>query len=342
MPRKRRQGKIPTPAWEQPHSALTRSFLGRSPQFYGLIGAVLLVLAAGGVIGYAVLSDYLADRNRPNATAVRVDDVKYDLRYFTNRVKALVQSSGGAGAVRADIAIPQMTDQIVEEYITRRFGSEKDAAATEDEINTEIATRMGLPGKDDPKFQTRFQEELTRTGISEDQYTEMAAASVIRKKLTDKFTAEVPASSESIRYRQILVSDQAAADDLRERIEAGEDFATLAQESSFDTATKSSGGEVGWVPRGVLDEKIEEQLFGQDVNVIATYSAGNSGAYVFQVEEESSDRPLDENQKTVLAQKKLADWIKEKRDALGDKIKEFVTTNEDNARYVVERAFPQA
>jgi parvulin-like peptidyl-prolyl isomerase len=297
------------------------------------------VLAAGGVIGYAVLSDYLADRNRPNATAVRVDDVKYDLRYFTNRVKALVQSSGGAGAVAPQNAIPQMTDQIVEEYVMRRFGSEKDVAASEDEINNDIATRMGLAGKDDPNFQTRFQEELTRTGISETLYRDMAAAAVIRKKLLEKFTAEVPASGESIRYRQILVRDQAAADDLRQQIEAGGDFAALAQESSLDTVTKSQGGEVGWVPRGVLDEKIEEQLFGQEVNVITTYSAG-TGAYVLQVEEESPDRPLDENQKSVLAQKMLADWVTEKLDGLT--VEEFVTTNEDNARYVVERAFPQA
>lgn len=339
MPRKRRQGKIPTPAWEQPHSALTRSFLGRAPQFYGLVAAVLLVFAAAGIIGYAVLSDYLADRNRPNATAVRVDDVKYDLSYFTDRVKALVQASGGAGAVRAEVAIPQMIDQLVEEVIMRRFGSEKDVAASEDEINADIATRMGLTGKDDPNFQTRFQEELNRTGISETQYRDMAAASVIRKKLLEKFTAELPASAESVRYRQIIVRDQAAADDLRKQIEAGGDFATLAQENSLDTVTKSDGGEVGWVPRGMLDEKVEEQLFGQEVNVITTYSTGN-GAYVLQVEEKSPDRALDENQKSVLAQKALADWATEKRDGLT--VEEFVTQNEDNARYVVERAFPQA
>ncbi|HET9476526.1 MAG TPA: peptidylprolyl isomerase [Dehalococcoidia bacterium] len=339
MPRKRRQGKIPTPAWEQHHSVLTRQVLGRSPQFYGFIGAILLVLAAGGVIGYAILSDYLDDRNRPDATAVRVDDVKYNLRYYTNRVKALVQASGGAGAVSPQTAIPQMTDQLVEEVIMRRFGDEKEAAATEDEINTDIATRMGLAGKDDPNFQTRFQEELSRTGISETQYRDMAAAAVIRKKLLEKFTAEVPATGESIRYRQILVSDQAAADDLKGQIEGGADFATLAQENSLDTVTKSEGGEVGWVPRGVLAEQIEEQLFTQEVNAISTYTT-QGGAYVLQVEEKAADRALDDSQKSVLAQKALADWVKEKRDALT--VEEFITTNADNFRWVYERAFPQA
>jgi foldase protein PrsA len=339
LPRKRRQGKIPTPAWEQPHSALTRSFLGRSPQFYGLIGAILLVFAAGGIIGYAVLSDYLADRNRPNATAVRVDDVKYNLRYFTSRVKTLVQSQGGAGAVAPTQAVTDMIDQLVEEVIMRRYGSEFEVVASEEEISTDIATRMGLTGADDPNFQARFQEELARTGISESQYRDMSAAAVIRKELLDKFSAEVPANAESIRYRQILVRDQAAADGLRERIEAGEDFATLAQENSFDTVTKSQGGEVGWVPRGILDEQLEEQLFGQEVNAVSTYSTGG-GAYVLQVEEKAADREIDENQKTVLAQKKLADWVTEKRGGLT--VEEFVTTNADNARYVVERAFPQA
>lgn len=339
MPRKRRQGKIPTPAWEQPHSALTRRVLGRPMQFYGFVASVLLVLAAGGVIGYAILSDYLDDRNRPSSTAVRVDDVKFNLRYYTNRVKSLVQSSGGAGALGPETAIPQMTENLVEEVIMRRFGEEMGVTASEDEINADIATRMGLASKDDPNFQTQFENELNRTSISETQYREMSAASVIKAKLLEKFTAEVPASGESIRYRQILVRDQTAADDVRQQIEAGADFAALAQEKSLDTGTKSEGGEVGWVPRGVLDEKVEEQLFGQEVNVLATYST-ESGAFVFQVEERAADRALDENYKSALAQKKLADWVQEKRDGL--KVEEFVTTNADNARYVVERAFPQA
>lgn len=340
MPRKRRQGKIPTPAWEQHHSVLTRSFLGRSPKFYGLVGAVLLVVAAFGVIGYAVASDYFADKNRPNSTAVRVDDVKYNLKYFTSRVTSLVQASGGPGAAQPQTVIPQMIQQIVEEEIMRRFGNEQGAAASEDEINADIATRMGLAGgKDDPNFQTRFQEELARSGISESHYRDLSASSVIRKKILDKFTSEVPASAESIRYRQIVVRDQAEADDIKSQIEGGADFAALAQEKSLDSTTKSAGGEVGWVPRGILDTKVEEQIFGQELNVITTYVT-EAGAYVYQVEEKQADRALEETHKSVLSQKKLQDWVEEKKGGLT--VEEFVTTSADNFQYIYERAFPQA
>ena len=339
MPRKRRQGKIPTPAWEQHHSVLTRSFLGRSPKFYGLVGAVLLVVAAFGVIGYAVASDYLADKNRPNSTAVRVDDAKYNLKYFTSRVTSLVQASGGSGAVQPQTVIPQMVQQIVEEEVMRRFGNEQGAAADEDEINTDIATRMGLSGKDDPNFQTRFQEELARSGINESHYRDLSASAVIRKKILDKFTSEVPASAESIRFRQIAVRDQAEADDIKSQIDGGADFAAIAQEKSLDSTTKSAGGEVGWVPRGILDPKVEEQLFGQELNVITTYVT-EGGAFVYQVEEEQADRALEETHKSVLSQKKLQDWVEEKKGGLT--VEEFVTTSADNFRYVYERAFPQA
>jgi parvulin-like peptidyl-prolyl isomerase len=277
LPRKRRQGKIPTPAWEQHHSVLTRSFLGRSPKFYGLVGAVLLVVAAFGVIGYAVASDYFADKNRPSSTAVRVDDAKYNpalpavSRHSCRPLVALRRP----GPDRH----PQMIQQIVEEEIMRRFGNEQGAAASEDEINTDIATRMGLSGKDDPKFQARFQEELARSGINESHYRDLSASAVIRKEILDKFTSEVPASAESIRYRQIVVRDQAEADDIKSQIDGGADFAALAQEKSLDSTTKSAGGEVGWVPRGILDPKVEEQLFGQELNVITTYVT-ESGAFV--------------------------------------------------------------
>jgi len=139
--------------------------------------------------------------------------------------------------------------------------------------------------------------------------------------------------------RHAKLDTDLSADDLKEQIEGGADFATLAQENSLDTVTKSDGGEVGWVSRGVLNEQVEEQLFAQEVNAISTYTT-QGGAYVLQVEEKAADRALDDSQKSVLSQKALADWVKEKRDALT--VEEFITTNADNFRYVYERAFPQA
>ena len=101
------------------------------------------------------------------------------------RVKALVASSGGASSVNPQSAIPQMITQIEEEEVLRRFATEKDVAASEDEINTDIATRMGLSGKDDPNFQTRFQEELAQAESAYDPTLEVFETLELKPKKGD-------------------------------------------------------------------------------------------------------------------------------------------------------------
>ncbi len=78
---------------------------------------------------------------------------------------------------------------------------------------------------------------------------------------------EVP---EQVRASHILLletasrsGDQARAqlNDLRRRIEAGEDFAALATEFSDDEATGAAGGDLGYFGRGAMTQPFEEAAF---------------------------------------------------------------------------------
>lgn len=54
---------------------------------------------------------------------------------------------------------------------------------------------------------------------------------------------------------------RARAEALVERIRAGEDFAALAAEHSDDPGTASSGGDLGWITRGMLDAAFTDALY---------------------------------------------------------------------------------
>jgi parvulin-like peptidyl-prolyl isomerase len=51
------------------------------------------------------------------------------------------------------------------------------------------------------------------------------------------------------------------ADGLRERLEAGEDFAKLAAESSDDPGSKGNGGDLGWIGRGQTVPTFEKAAY---------------------------------------------------------------------------------
>lgn len=55
---------------------------------------------------------------------------------------------------------------------------------------------------------------------------------------------------------------EATAQALLERIQGGEDFATVAQNESADTFSAENGGDLDWFTRGVMDPAFEEAAFG--------------------------------------------------------------------------------
>jgi len=314
VPKKRRRAKIPTPAWERPRGTIGRRLLGRGFQFYGAVLVALLIAGGLGFVVYGFGAQELEKRGRPGSTAIQVDDTRYRLDYFSDRLKMYVDQSGGQSVVQPADALSAVSDLLIQEEIVRRFASEKDVKATDDEIKEEIASRLGITA-DDESFDVVFEQELVRSGLSETDYHSMIEAAVITDKLKEKSLAEIPKSADSVHYRQILVGEQATADDIKAQIEAGGDFAALAAKNSLDPATKDKGGDVGWVPRAVLDAATAELIFPMKVGEI-TIIPSASGALVIEMLKKDDDHPVEEDKKEPLAARLLADWIDEKKQSL--------------------------
>jgi peptidyl-prolyl cis-trans isomerase C len=86
----------------------------------------------------------------------------------------------------------------------------------------------------------------------------------------DAVFAEIPPSTE-YNAAHILVATEEEALAVLARIEAGEDFAALAQELSVDTGSGAAGGELGWFGLGMMVPEFETA-------VIALGEGGENGA----------------------------------------------------------------
>src|SRR3990172_10949513 len=204
---------------------------------------------------------------------------------------------------------------------------------------TPAASPSSTPLRDAPAFQDLVRNEVKGREISETEYRQMIRAQLLSQKLNDKFTADLPASVESIHYRQIQVADQAAADEIKGLLEGGADFAQPAAERSQDEATKTLGGDAGWAPRGYLEKAVEDALFALAPGAITTYPT-QSGAFVYQVLEKDANRAIDESQKTTLVARKVEDWLKEKRDQVTIVNHMDLTTGDsDKIRYASDHAY---
>jgi parvulin-like peptidyl-prolyl isomerase len=314
MPKRRRRSRIPTPVWERERGAIGSQLLSRSPQFYATAGVIALVLTALMIIGFGVGKKWLDDRNRPDSTAVQVDETKYTVRYYTERLRRFIQQVGGASSQigqNPQFALGAVSDELIEEAVVLRFAEEQGQSVTDDEVKAQIATLLSITA-DAADFDSRFQEELQRTNITESQYRDMAKAAALKKKLQDKFTSEIPAVAESIHYRQIAVADQPTADAIKKQIEGGADFAQIAAEKSMAPGAKDNGGDAGWAPRGSLDQNLENTLFALQPGQLTTY-ASQSNIYVYQVLEKQADRPVEDSQKSAISTNAYQKWLDGKR-----------------------------
>jgi foldase protein PrsA len=231
---------------------------------------------------------------------------------MTERAKLF---SAETGSTQTTLVLPTSADGAINEAILLKFASEKGVEATDEDIKTEQAKLLGIT-VDDPNFDTLLQQEIDTVGLTEEQYNDYVRGRVLDDKMTAKFTEELPAGVESVHYRQIQVADQAAADDMIAQLEGGADFADLAKQNSTDTTSKDSGGDKGWVPRGVLTEAQEDILFGLEPGENAIYPSAGGQVFVYQAIERSDNQPIDESWKQTLAAKNYADWKDEKKESV--------------------------
>ena len=89
-------------------------------------------------------------------------------------------------------------------------------------------------------------------------------------------------SPERLRFRQIVCKSKREAENLRNRIRAGEDMGKLAEKYSIAPEAEAHG-EVGWVARGDLDKSMEDALFLLQSGKISPIIKTSFGYHLFEV-----------------------------------------------------------
>lgn len=107
----------------------------------------------------------------------------------------------------------------------------------------------------------------------------------------------------------------ALAQELRNRILAGEDFATLAREYSDDPSNASSGGDLGWFGRGRMVPEFDEVAFSLPLNEVSEPVKTQFGYHLIEVLEKDSNRPKDQYQLQQERQQAFQTWLQEQKTA---------------------------
>ncbi len=111
---------------------------------------------------------------------------------------------------------------------------------------------------------------------------------------------------EEVHVRQILVHDEAVADDIQQKLKRGTSFETLSSEFSLAPNAKK-GGEIGFVGRGQLPKMFEDEIFALKPGGISTVIRTESSFHIFKVDERRAPGVVDLQKAAPVIREKLKD-----------------------------------
>src|SRR5690625_4249078 len=89
--------------------------------------------------------------------------------------------------------------------------------------------------------------------------------------------------SEEVEAEHILVEDEELANEIKEKLDNGEDFAELAKEHSTDPGSAAEGGKLGVVPVGEFAPEFEDAAYSLDIDVISDPIKSDHGYHIIKV-----------------------------------------------------------
>ena len=200
-------------------------------------------------------------------------------------------------------------DAEMKEFVEANGGEEsfqyalEQSGLTEKEIETEIVNYLKIVKLLESEVDITDEEMKTHFEENKDSYNE----------------------PEQIEASHILVENEESANKVKEKLEAGEDFAELAKEYSTDPSNAENGGKLGYFSKGTMVEEFENIAFSMKVGEISAPVKTDYGYHIIHVTDKKEAKEANfedhkEEIKQILFDQEISTeystWITEQREKL--------------------------
>ena len=268
---------------------------------------IITVSVIGLILAIIFISLYIGTANF-RRTIIIVDDTSVSMDYFLNRARLT-----GADST-------SMLEVITKEEVVRIEASEYGITVSSDDIDRELRKLAESASGEitESEYREWYRQQLNESKLSNSEFRYLIGTNLIMNRFHELLAERVPTVAEHVHLHLIVLETNSEAEQVIQRWEDGEDFADLARELSLDVESRENGGDVGWVPRGVLVPAFEWEVFDLNSGNISTpipYSTDPSDPssaeflyYLFMVSEKDDAREIEEGSLEVIKSQALDMW----------------------------------
>lgn len=166
-------------------------------------------------------------------------------------------------------------------------------------------------------YQGQFNETLTQFKdyeISEKTLRSVYELQILRTKLQDEMSRDLPQTETQVLARHVLVEDEGTAKTVTELLKQGVDFAKVAADFSKDTSSAPNGGELGWTPVSSFVPEFADAVSTLKIGEISEPVKTEFGYHVIEVIARE-ELPLTASQFEQKKQTVFNEWLTSTREA---------------------------
>lgn len=225
----------------------------------------------------------------------------------------------------------QALEALIIETIVDLEIEKKKIQVSEEEIDEELnKTKEGFEGEE------QFNQALQSSGLTIDELKENLEMGIRINKLIEPYISisqeEIQNfftenkseldKKEEVRASHILVDTKEEADEVKGKLDSGEDFAKLAEEYSKD-GSKDVGGDLGYFTKGRMVPEFEEAAFSLEIGKISEPVKSEYGYHIIKVVEKVEGKDailedfideIEDNLRDAKSQEAYGMWYEEIRD----------------------------
>lgn len=279
------------------------------------ITALLLVMLVVVLTGCSPKADTTATTNESgevvntdNAVAVvngNVVDVDTFNIYYAMYEQAYTQYYGAdileqefEGVKFADVLREDILEMLVQDALIKEYVVANGFTVSDETFNTEFDELKSLL-EEDPETKAMydnvgvtdaFLETQVRGSLMMEEFSKIVRGLIDEE--TERLEAMYASDAVQISARHILVEDEATANEVLGKIEAGEDFSELATAYSKDPGSAASGGSLGYFAKGVMVPEFETAAFALNIGEVSDLVQTSYGYHIIKLEDKQTINQL--------------------------------------------------